>query len=168
MAEFPGEIVPMGTDEVFVGGIRFGNIFIGVQPRMAVQGDPMRLLFDKENTPHHQYIAFYRWISREFQAHALVHVGMHGSVEWMPGLQTGLTGDCWPDALLGEVPHFYIYPINNPSESTIAKRRGLATMVSHVVPPLSRAGLYKELPALKELLVDYPRAVFGHCPRRNN
>ncbi len=153
--KFPGDIVPMGEHDVFVGGIRFGNIFIGVQPRIGMQGDPMRLLFDKENTPHHQYIAFYRWVSREFKAHAMVHVGMHGSVEWMPGLQTGLTGDCWPDALLGEVPHFYIYPVNNPSESTIAKRRGLATMVSHVVPPLSRAGLYKELPALKDLLVDY-------------
>ncbi len=152
---FPGEIVPMGTEELFIGGIRFGNIFIGVQPRIGVQGDPMRLLFDKSNTPHHQYIAFYRWISREFQAHAMVHVGMHGSAEWMPGLQTGLTGDCWPDALCGEVPHVYIYPINNPSESTIAKRRGLTTMVSHVVPPLSRAGLYKELPALKDLLADY-------------
>ncbi len=152
---FPGEIVPVGTDAVFLGGIRFGNVFIGVQPRMGVQGDPMKLLFDKANTPHHQYISFYRWLSREFDAHALVHVGMHGSVEWMPGLQTGLTGECWPDALLGEIPHFYIYPVNNPSESTIAKRRGLATMVSHVVPPLARAGLYKELPALKDLLTDY-------------
>ena len=152
---FPGEIVPIGSEEVFIGGVQFGNIFIGVQPRLGVQGDPMRLLFDKSNTPHHQYISFYRWISRSFKAHALVHVGMHGSVEWMPGLQTGLTGDCWPDALLGDIPHFYIYPINNPSESSIAKRRGLATMVSHVVPPLSRAGLYKELPALKDFLADY-------------
>lgn len=152
---FPGEIVPIGTETLFIGGIRFGNVFIGVQPRIGVQGDPMRLLFDKANTPHHQYIAFYRWISREFQAHAMIHVGMHGSAEWMPGLQTGLTGECWPDALLGEVPHIYIYPVNNPSESSIAKRRGLATMVSHVVPPLSRAGLYKELPALKDLLVDF-------------
>jgi magnesium chelatase subunit H len=159
--KFPGEIVPIGEHDLFIGGIRFGNIFIGVQPRIGVQGDPMRLLFDKANTPHHQYIAFYRWISREFQAHAMVHVGMHGSVEWMPGLQTGLTGDCWPDALLGEVPHIYIYPVNNPSESTIAKRRGLATMVSHVVPPLSRAGLYKELPALKELLVDFRERNFS-------
>ncbi|TLU81921.1 MAG: magnesium chelatase subunit H [Chlorobium sp.] len=159
--QFPGEIVPIGDHELFIGGIRFGNIFIGVQPRIGVQGDPMRLLFDKSNTPHHQYIAFYRWISREFQAHAMVHVGMHGSVEWMPGLQTGLTGDCWPDALLGEVPHIYIYPVNNPSESSIAKRRGLATMVSHVVPPLSRAGLYKELPALKELLVDFRERNFS-------
>ena len=153
--QFPGDIVPIGEHDLFLGGLRFGNIFIGVQPRIGVQGDPMRLLFDKANTPHHQYIAFYRWMSRTFGAHAMVHVGMHGSAEWMPGLQTGLTGDCWPDALLGEVPHFYIYPVNNPSESTIAKRRGLATMVSHVVPPLSRAGLYKELPALKELLADY-------------
>ncbi len=152
---FPGEIAPVGSEQVFIGGVRYGNVFIGVQPRLGVQGDPMRLLFDKSNTPHHQYISFYRWISREFSAHALVHVGMHGSVEWMPGLQTGLTGDCWPDALLGELPHFYIYPINNPSESSIAKRRGLATMVSHVVPPLSRAGLYKELPALKDFLADY-------------
>ena len=152
---FPGEIVPCGSEEVFIGGVRFGNIYIGVQPRMGVQGDPMKLLFDKANTPHHQYITFYRWLSREFDAHAMVHVGMHGSVEWMPGLQTGLTGECWPDALLGEIPHFYIYPVNNPSESTIAKRRGLATMVSHVVPPLARAGLYKELPALKDLLTDY-------------
>jgi len=159
--KFPGEIVPMGGDDVFIGGIRFGNIFIGVQPRIGLQGDPMRLLFDKANTPHHQYIAFYRWISRQFQAHAMVHVGMHGSVEWMPGLQTGLTGECWPDALLGEVPHFYIYPVNNPSESTIAKRRGLATMVSHVVPPLSRAGLYKELPALKDLLTDFRERNFS-------
>lgn len=115
----------------------------------------MRLLFDKENTPHHQYIAFYRWISREFGANALVHVGMHGTVEWMPGLQLGVTGDCWSDALLGEVPHFYIYPINNPSEANIAKRRGYATMISHNIPPLSRAGLYKELPAFKEMLNDY-------------
>ena len=152
---FPGEIAPVGSEQVFIGGVRYGNVFIGVQPRLGVQGDPMRLLFDKSNTPHHQYISFYRWISREFSAHALVHVGMHGSVEWMPGLQSGLTGDCWPDALLGEIPHFYIYPINNPSESSIAKRRGLATMVSHVVPPLSRAGLYKELPALKDFLADY-------------
>ncbi len=152
---FPGDIVPVGTDKVFIGGVEFGNVFIGVQPRLGIQGDPMRLLFDKENTPHHQYIAFYRWISREFGANAMVHVGMHGTVEWMPGLQLGVTGDCWPDALLGEVPHFYIYPINNPSEANIAKRRGYATMISHNIPPLARAGLYKELPAFKEMLNDY-------------
>ncbi|ASQ91276.1 magnesium chelatase subunit H [Prosthecochloris sp. GSB1] len=152
---FPGDIAPLGTDKLFIGGLTLGNVFIGVQPRLGVQGDPMRLLFDKENTPHHQYIAFYRWISRKFNANALVHVGMHGTVEWMPGLQLGVTGDCWSDALLGETPHFYIYPVNNPSEANIAKRRGYATMISHNIPPLARAGLYKELPAFKDMLNDY-------------
>ncbi|ACF14155.1 magnesium chelatase, H subunit [Chloroherpeton thalassium ATCC 35110] len=152
---FPGDIVPMGDDKVFLGGIQFGNIFIGVQPRLGVHGDPMRLIFDKENTPHHQYIAFYRWLSRSLNADAMIHVGMHGSVEWMPGLQLGLTENCWPDALCGELPHLYIYPVNNPSEANMAKRRGLATMISHAIPPLSRSGLYKELPALKEMLDDY-------------
>jgi len=152
---FPGDIAPLGSERVFIGGLTLGNIFIGVQPRLGVQGDPMRLLFDKENTPHHQYISFYRWISRTFGANALVHVGMHGTVEWMPGLQLGVTGDCWSDALLGEVPHLYIYPVNNPSEANIAKRRGYATMISHNIPPLARAGLYKELPAFKDLLNDY-------------
>ncbi len=152
---FAGEIVPMPDGSVFIGGIRFGNVFIGVQPRIGVQGDPMRLLFDKQNTPHHQYLAFYRWISRTFNADALIHVGMHGSVEWMPGLQLGMNRKCWSDALLGEVPHLYIYPVNNPSESSIAKRRGYATMVSHSIPPLSRSGLYKELPALRDMINDY-------------
>jgi magnesium chelatase subunit H len=152
---FAGEIVPMPDGSVFIGGIRFGNIFIGVQPRIGVQGDPMRLLFDKQNTPHHQYLAFYRWISRTFNADALIHVGMHGSVEWMPGLQLGMNRKCWSDALLGEVPHFYIYPVNNPSESSIAKRRGYAVMISHSIPPLSRSGLYKELRALRDMMNDY-------------
>ncbi|MCW8814884.1 MAG: magnesium chelatase subunit H, partial [Chlorobium sp.] len=158
---FPGDIAPLGSDRVFIGGLTLGNIFIGVQPRLGVQGDPMRLLFDKENTPHHQYISFYRWISRTFGANALVHVGMHGTVEWMPGLQLGVTGDCWSDALLGEVPHLYIYPVNNPSEANIAKRRGYATMISHNIPPLARAGLYKELPGFKDLLNDYRERDLG-------
>lgn len=152
---FAGEIAPMPDGSVFIGGIRFGNVFIGVQPRIGVQGDPMRLLFDKQNTPHHQYLAFYRWISRTFQADALIHVGMHGSAEWMPGLQLAMNRKCWSDALLGEVPHFYIYPVNNPSEASIAKRRGYAVMISHATPPLARAGLYKELPALRDMLNDY-------------
>ncbi|MCS7059884.1 MAG: magnesium chelatase subunit H [Anaerolineae bacterium] len=152
---FPGEIAPLSKDAVFIGGLRLGNIYIGVQPRFGVQGDPMRLLFDKANTPHHQYISFYRWIARGFEADALIHVGMHGSAEWMPGLQLGMTQTCWPDALLGELPHLYLYPVNNPSEANIAKRRGYAAMISHAVPPMTRAGLYKELGALREMLDDY-------------
>lgn len=153
--KFPGDVAPAGRDAVYIGGLTLGNITIAVQPRMGVTGDPMRLLFDKENTPHHQYLAFYRWLSRGLQADALIHMGMHGSVEWMPGLQLGMTDSCWPDALLGELPQFYLYPMNNPSEANIAKRRGYATIISHAVPPMTRAGLYRELLALKDMLNDW-------------
>lgn len=152
---FPGELGALGRDAVFVGGLQFGNVYVSVQPRYYLEGDPMRLLFDKENVPPYQYLAFYRYVSRVFAADALIHVGMHGSAEWLPGLQLGLTSECWPDALLGELPHLYLYPSNNPSEANLAKRRGYATMISHAVPPLSRAGLYKELLQLNDLLSDY-------------
>ena len=152
---FPGDVAPVGREAVFIGGVRFGNVYLGVQPRFVIGGDPIRLLFDKTNTPHHQYLAFYRYISRVFAADAMVHVGMHGSVEWMPGLQLGIRAECWPDALLGEVPHLYLYAANNPSESNLAKRRGYATMISHAVPPLSRAGVYAELAKLKDMLTEY-------------
>lgn len=152
---FPGDIAPLGNDRVFLGGMQIGNIYIGVQPIIGMPGDPMRLLFDRENAPHHQYILFYRWLSQEFKANAIVHMGMHGTAEWMPGLQLGITGECWPDVLLGEVPSFYVYPINNPAEANIAKRRGYSTIIGHAIPPYGRAGLYKELLALKDLLDEY-------------
>ncbi len=85
----------------------------------------------------------------------MVHFGMHGTAEWMPGLQLGLTDECWSDILLGELPQFYIYPMNNPSEANIAKRRGYATIISHAIPPYARAGLYKEFQALRDLLGDF-------------
>jgi len=151
----PGDIAPLSRDKILLGGFRLGNIYIGVQPRIGVTGDPMRLLFDKENTPHHQFLMFYRWLQRDFQADALVHMGMHGTAEWMPGLQLGLTEECWPDTLLGEIPSLYVYPLNNPSEANMAKRRGYSVIVSHAIPPYSRAGLYKEFLALKELLNDW-------------
>lgn len=156
---FPGELAPVGRDDVFLGGMRFGNVYIGVQPMIGMPGDPMRLLFDRENTPHHQYIMFYRWLVEGFGAHSIVHVGMHGTAEWMPGLQLGVSGDCWPDVLLGEIPNFYIYPINNPAEANIAKRRGYSTIIGHAIPPYGRAGLYKELIALKDTLDEYREAV---------
>jgi magnesium chelatase subunit H len=141
----PGEIAPHGRDAIRVDGITFGNLFVGLQPPMGIPGDPMRLLFDRDFTPHHQYVAFYRWLAEEWRADAIVHVGMHGTAEWMPGLQLGLTADCWPDLLLGDLPHLYLYPLNNPAEAALAKRRGYAAIVSHLVPPYARAGLYKQL-----------------------
>jgi magnesium chelatase subunit H len=156
---FPGDIAPAGKDRVRLGGMQVGNVYIGVQPMIGMPGDPMRLLFDRENTPHHQYALFYKWIERELGAHAIIHMGMHGTAEWMPGVQLGVTDQCWPDVLLGAVPNFYVYPINNPAEANIAKRRGYSTVVGHAIPPYGRAGLYKELQALKDLLEEYRGAM---------
>jgi magnesium chelatase subunit H len=142
-------------DEFQIGGIQLGNVWIGVQPPLGIAGDPMRLMFEKDLTPHPQYTAFYKWLQNEYQADAVVHFGMHGTVEWLPGSPLGNTGYSWSDILLGDIPNLYIYAANNPSESILAKRRGYGVLVSHNVPPYGRAGLYKELIALRELIGEY-------------
>jgi len=142
-------------DDFHIGGIQLGNIWIGVQPPLGISGDPMRLMFEKDMTPHPQYAAFYKWLQNEFQADAVVHFGMHGTVEWLPGSPLGNTGYSWSDILLGNLPNLYIYAANNPSESILAKRRGYGVLISHNVPPYGRAGLYKELVALRELISEY-------------
>ena len=142
-------------DEFQLGGIQLGNVWIGVQPPLGIAGDPMRLMFEKDLTPHPQYAAFYKWLQNEYQADALVHFGMHGTVEWLPGSPLGNTGYSWSDILLGDLPNLYVYAANNPSESILAKRRGYGVLVSHNVPPYGRAGLYKELIALRELIGEY-------------
>ncbi|MGB7442876.1 MAG: magnesium chelatase subunit H [Coleofasciculaceae cyanobacterium] len=142
-------------DELQVGGVQLGNVWIGVQPPLGIAGDPMRLMFERDLTPHPQYAAFYKWLQNEFQPQAVVHFGMHGTVEWLPGSPLGNTGYSWPDILLGDMPHLYIYAANNPSESILAKRRGYGVLISHNVPPYGRAGLYKELMALRDLIAEY-------------
>ncbi|MEA5619681.1 magnesium chelatase subunit H [Cronbergia sp. UHCC 0137] len=142
-------------DDLHIGGVQLGNIWIGVQPPLGIQGDPMRLMFERDLTPHPQYAAFYKWLQNQFQADALVHFGMHGTVEWLPGSPLGNTGYSWSDILLGNLPNLYIYAANNPSESILAKRRGYGVLISHNVPPYGRAGLYKELVALRDLIAEY-------------
>ncbi|MEO1123779.1 MAG: magnesium chelatase subunit H [Cyanobacteria bacterium J06639_16] len=142
-------------DEFLLGGVQLGNVWIGVQPPLGIAGDPMRLMFERDLTPHPQYAAFYEWLKRDFQADAVVHFGMHGTMEWLPGSPLGNTGYCWPDALLGNTPHLYLYAANNPSESMLAKRRGYGVLISHNVPPYGRAGLYKELLTLRDLIAEY-------------
>jgi magnesium chelatase subunit H len=128
--------------------VQLGNVWIGVQPLLGVEGDPMRLLFDRDLTPHPQYAAFYNFLATEFDADALVHFGMHGTVEWLPGSPLGNSGFSWSDVLLSSMPNVYVYAANNPSESIIAKRRGYGTIVSHNVPPYGRAGALLHSPAL--------------------
>ena len=137
---------------VFVLGRHFGNVFVGVQPAFGYEGDPMRLLFERGFAPTHAFATFYKWLRDEYQADVLLHFGMHGALEFMPGKQAGLSGADWPDRLIGELPNVYLYAANNPSEATLAKRRANAVTVSHLTPPLTTAGLYKGLAELKDSL----------------
>ncbi|MEM8682250.1 MAG: magnesium chelatase subunit H [Pseudomonadota bacterium] len=130
-------------------GKQFGNVFVGLQPSFGYEGDPMRLLFDQGLAPTHAFSAFYRYLREDFDADAVLHFGTHGALEFMPGKQSGLSDQCWPERLIGELPNFYLYAANNPSEGAIAKRRSAATLISYLTPPVTRAGLYKELVDLK-------------------
>ena len=134
---------------IHVLGERFGNVFVGVQPAFGFEGDPMRLLFEKGFAPTHAFSAFYRFLREDFGAHAVLHFGTHGALEFMPGKQTGMSDACWPDRLIGDLPNIYLYASNNPSEGTIAKRRIGATLISYLTPPVANAGLYRGLVELK-------------------
>jgi magnesium chelatase subunit H len=137
---------------IFVLGERFGNVMVGVQPGLGYEGDPMRLLFERGFAPTHAFSAFYRWLREDFGAHAVLHFGTHGALEFMPGKQSGMTAACWPDRMIGDLPNMYLYASNNPSEGTIAKRRSGATLISYLTPPVAHAGLYRGLIDLKAAL----------------
>jgi magnesium chelatase subunit H len=137
---------------LFILGETFGNVFVGIQPAFGYEGDPMRLLFEQGFAPTHAFCAFYRWINQEFGADAVLHFGTHGALEFMPGKQAGMSGDCWPDRLIGDLPNFYLYASNNPSEGMIAKRRAGAALISYLTPPVAHAGLYRGLLDLKASL----------------
>ena len=138
--------------KLFILGRYFGNVLVTVQPSFGYEGDPMRLLFEKGFAPTHAFAAHHRFLRDGFGAHAVLHFGTHGALEFMPGKQTGMSADCWPDYLIGDLPNFYLYAANNPSEAAIAKRRSAATTVSYLTPTLTNAGLYKGLADLKALL----------------
>jgi magnesium chelatase subunit H len=153
---------------------------VTVQPLLGVEGDPMRLLFERDLTPHPQYVAAYEWMRLPeekggFGTDACIHLGMHGTSEWLPGQPLGNDRQSWPDELLGGIPNVYVYAANNPSESILAKRRGYGTLVSYNVPPYGRAGLYLELANLKDLVNEYRSgedsrsdlrdAIWGSCER---
>ena len=160
----PGRIQSDGKS-VFILGKTFGNVFVGVQPTFGYEGDPMRLLFEKGFAPTHAFSAFYQWLKLNFAANAVLHFGMHGALEFMPGKQTGLSGKDWPDRLIGNLPNIYLYACNNPSEASLAKRRSNATIISHLTPPLTCGGLYKGLLELKDSLVRW-REMDGENPLR--
>ncbi|KAM3091758.1 magnesium chelatase subunit H [Phormidesmis sp. 146-12] len=150
----PGHLNTDGQN-LLVYGKSFGNVFIGVQPTFGYEGDPMRLLFSRSASPHHGFAAYYTYLEKIWKADAVLHFGTHGSLEFMPGKQIGMSGDCFPDSLIGTIPNLYYYAANNPSEATIAKRRSYAETISYLTPPAENAGLYKGLKELGELVASY-------------
>ncbi|MEO0567182.1 MAG: magnesium chelatase subunit H [Pseudomonadota bacterium] len=160
----PGRVQSDGRG-VFILGAQFGKVFVGLQPAFGYEGDPMRLLFERSFVPTHAFTQFYLWLRHSFQADVLLHFGMHGALEFMPGKQAGVGEACWPDRLIGDMPNIYLYASNNPSEATLAKRRSNAITITHLTPPLASAGLYKGLAELKDSLARW-RKTHPDAPER--
>ena len=142
-----------------------GNIVIGLQPARGYNIDPQASYHDPDLVPPHGYLAFYAWLREEFDTHAIIHMGKHGNLEWLPGKALALSDCCFPEAVFGPLPHLYPFIVNDPGEGTQAKRRAQAVIVDHLTPPLSRAETYGPLAEL-ELLVDEYFEAAGVDPRR--
>jgi cobaltochelatase CobN len=151
----PGELYVDGAGEIVVSGSRFGNVFVGIQPPRGFGENPIAIYHDPDLPPTHHYLASYWWLAEEFGADAIVHLGKHGTLEWLPGKSLGLSPSCAPDAALKDVPLFYPFVVNDPGEGTQAKRRAHATIVDHLIPPMTRAETYDDLARLEQLLDEY-------------
>ena len=151
----PGKIMVDEKKNILIPGVTLGNIFLGVQPSRGVHEDEEKAYHDRELPPHHQYLAYYFFLEREFQANAIIHFGMHGTLEFAKGKEVALSSECFPDLLIGTLPNIYYYWVGNPSESTIAKRRSYALCISHASPPMKTSGLYEKYIILEDLLNQY-------------
>ena len=137
---------------------RLGNVVVGVQPARGYNIDPKATYHDPDLVPPHHYLAFYLWIRHQFDTHAIVHLGKHGNLEWLPGKSTGLSANCLPDAVLGPLPHLYPFIVNDPGEGIQAKRRASAVIIDHLTPPMARAELHDDLARLETLVDEYALA----------
>ncbi|MFC4612381.1 cobaltochelatase subunit CobN [Streptomyces maoxianensis] len=152
--EPPGSLYVDG-DEIVLASLQFGNVVVMIQPPRGFGENPIAIYHDPDMPPSHHYLAAYRWLDNSFGADAVVHMGKHGTMEWLPGKGLGLSAGCGPDAVLGELPLVYPFIVNDPGEGTQAKRRGHATVVDHLVPPMARADTYGDLAKLEQLLDEY-------------
>nr|MDO8080203.1 magnesium chelatase subunit H [Candidatus Freyarchaeota archaeon] len=155
--EPPGSVMSY-NGSLLIPGIKLGNVFVGLQPTRGIHENPEKAYHDRNLPPHHQYIAFYKWLEKEFEANAVIHLGTHGTVEFMKGKEAGMSSECYPDFLIGNIPHLYVYHITNPSEAMIAKRRSYATLINHMSPPYMQSGLYEGFTELEELINEYHEA----------
>ncbi len=152
----PETIAEQGKIPIY--GQRWGNLFIGIQPSRGYDQDPSLNYHSPDLEPTHHYLAFYYWLRYEFQAHAVIHLGKHGTLEWLPGKSVALSETCYPEIALGALPHFYPFIVNDPGEGTQAKRRAQAVIIDHLTPPLTRAELYGPLLELETLVDEYYQA----------
>jgi len=156
----PPESDPMLRQGRFmVAGLRCGQVFVGIQPARGYQLDPMASYHDPDLVPPHYYLAFYHWLRSAWQADAMVHVGKHGNLEWLPGKSVALSQTCWPDLAFGPMPHLYPFIVNDPGEGAQAKRRAQAVIVDHLMPPLTRAESYGPTRDLERMVDEYYEAV---------
>ena len=144
---------------------RLGNIAIAIQPARGFNIDPAATYHSPDLVPPHGYLALYAWLRRAFDAHAVIHMGKHGNLEWLPGKALALSEECWPEVALGPLPHLYPFIVNDPGEGAQAKRRSAAVIVDHLTPPLTRAESYGPLRDLEQLVDEYYEAA-GLDPRR--
>ena len=153
----PGEIMVGEEGDLLLPGMLLGNVWIGLQPSRGA-GDDSAAYHDRTRPPHHQYLAYYAWLRREFRADAVVHVGTHGTLEFLKGKEAAMSGDCYPDKLIADLPHFYLYYCGNSAEAVIARRRSNAALVSYMPPVFTESGLYDEYKELDDLLEERERA----------
>jgi cobaltochelatase CobN len=152
--EPPGSLYVDGS-EIVLASLQFGNVVLMIQPPRGFGENPVAIYHDPDLPPSHHYLAAYRWLEEEFGADAVIHLGKHGTLEWLPGKGLGLAAEDAPDAVLGELPLVYPFIVNDPGEGTQAKRRGHAVVVDHLVPPMARADTYGEMAKLEQLLDEY-------------
>ncbi len=162
--EAPGELfvdrssADRGGDpdgEIVAATLQAGNVVILVQPPRGFGENPIAIYHDPDLAPTHHYLAVYGWLQHEFGAHAVVHVGKHGNLEWLPGKNMGMSAACGTDAAIGSLPLIYPFLVNDPGEGTQAKRRAHATVVDHLIPPMARAESYGDIARLEQLLDEY-------------
>lgn len=155
----PGKIMAGKHGDFLIPGIECGNVFVGLQPSRGIHEDVEKAYHDKELMPHHQYIAFYTWLKEEFKADAVIHVGTHGTIEFLSGKECGMSGDCFPDRLISDMPHMYLYYVGNPAEAMIAKRRSHANIISYQPPQYLQGELYDEYVNLSASIDEYHEAL---------
>ncbi|WP_375471299.1 cobaltochelatase subunit CobN, partial [uncultured Nostoc sp.] len=149
---------PRPSASIPVPGIQLGNIFVGIQPARGYDNDPSLNYHAPDLEPTHDYLAFYYWIRETFGADAVVHVGKHGNLEWLPGKSVALSNNCYPEVAFGALPHLYPFIVNDPGEGSQAKRRAQAVIIDHLTPPMTRAELYGSLQQLENLIDEYYEA----------